>query len=297
MMRDFYDARWGRVRNGREKNIFTLERPGSQIEFAYQQKNAFIARVLAGHFGGLKRLSMLEAGCGRGTTSLYFVKLYGACCTLLDFSHPAVALAESNFRAEICPGRFVQGDVLRLPFVDEAFDAVISIGLLEHFANLEEPIREMARVTRSAGLFVSYNAPSVPLRALDRLSRIYGVLAGHVRWAYGAASTFRPKKFRKLACYLSGNSKGPPPPPSDRYRNSYSPLYYKVAAERAGLSAVEVRAVEPFVMFRPVPTAVDALLARLLMFVLQCRQRAGWSEPYTTRLDAGRGHFLWGVKA
>jgi SAM-dependent methyltransferase len=294
-MRDFYDARWERVSAHREHDIFALERPRSQIELAYQQKNGFVERLLTRHFPRPDKATLLETGCGRGTTSLFLAKRQGVACTLLDFSHPAVRLAAANFADHGCPGRFVQGDVYRLPFPDGSFDAVLSVGLLEHFREVEPPIREMARVTRPGGLFISYNAPAVPIRPLDRASLIYGVAAGRVRWVYGAARSFRPAKMKKLRDRLVG-APAPPRPPDDRYRNAYPPGHYQREAERAGLTDVQVRAVEPFPMFRPVPRVADAMLARLFGFVLTARGWAGSSEPYVTRLHAGRGHFLWGTR-
>ena len=53
----------------------------------------------------------------------------------------------NDFR--ICPARplaAAAGDVRELPFCDASFDAIYSMGTIEHFAETERAVSEMARV-------------------------------------------------------------------------------------------------------------------------------------------------------
>lgn len=48
----------------------------------------------------------------------------------------------------------VRGDILELPFEDGAFDLVICMSVLEHFEQLEKPLKELKRVLAPQGLLI-----------------------------------------------------------------------------------------------------------------------------------------------
>jgi SAM-dependent methyltransferase len=83
---------------------------------------------------------------------------------------------------EIVPARgagwYVAGDAARLPFRSGAFDLVISNHSLEHFADLEETLREIGRVTRPDGAL--YAAVPDAGTLSDRIYRWLGKGGGHV---------------------------------------------------------------------------------------------------------------------
>jgi len=70
-----------------------------------------------------------------------------------------IRLGQENLRRSALPGDALFGDALALPFADASFDVVLSGGLLEHFREPGEVIREMARVLRPAGLFYADIVP------------------------------------------------------------------------------------------------------------------------------------------
>lgn len=105
--------------------------------------------------------SALDLCCGTGDLTLALART-GAAATGLDFSEPMLAVARQRARRLIEPDaasgagpvEFQQGDALRLPFAERAFDAVtIGYGL----RNLSDPragLAEMGRVLRSGGRLV-----------------------------------------------------------------------------------------------------------------------------------------------
>jgi SAM-dependent methyltransferase len=62
--------------------------------------------------------------------------------------------AAKNLRFEKARTSLSRGDVENLPFNDEAFDTVVSIGAVEYFPNLERALEEMARVVKDKGTVV-----------------------------------------------------------------------------------------------------------------------------------------------
>ena len=76
--------------------------------------------------------SVLEIGCANGADFIRFALADGFTCHGVD-------LAKLE---RLCDFQFTQADAQKLPFKDNAFDAVVSIGVLEHI-----PVQELCRVT------------------------------------------------------------------------------------------------------------------------------------------------------
>lgn len=119
----------------------------------------------------LVRLARLRPGdraldlcCGTGDV-VFALAQTGAEVTGLDFSLAMLEVARA--RAEHAAGRvtFVQGDALRLPFADNAFDAVtISYGL-RNLADFAAGLAEMQRVAKPGGrlLVLDFGRPANPV--------------------------------------------------------------------------------------------------------------------------------------
>src|SRR6201998_2816615 len=103
---------------------------------------------------------VLDLAAGTGTSALSFTAT-GADCVACDFSLGMLRAGQSRLaqrgagRSAIGAGiGLVAGDALRLPFRDEAFDAVtISFGL-RNVAVPKQALAEMRRVTRPGGRLV-----------------------------------------------------------------------------------------------------------------------------------------------
>ena len=99
--------------------------------------------------------SVLDAGCGTGTLTLALLRTLKVPVklTALDLSASSMATAKkyvekNNPNAQSV--RFAQGNVLALPFADEAFDLVLTSGVLE-YVPLDEGLSELARVIAPGG--------------------------------------------------------------------------------------------------------------------------------------------------
>ena len=119
---------------------------------------------------------VLDLAAGTGTSALSFTAT-GADCVACDFSLGMLRAGQSRLagRKQAGAGRLglVAGDALRLPFRDEAFDAVtISFGL-RNVASPGAALAEMHRVTRPGGRLVVCEFSTITIAPLDMLYRRY----------------------------------------------------------------------------------------------------------------------------
>ena len=86
---------------------------------------------------------------------------------------------------------FIEGDALRLPFADEAFDVVTIAFGLRNFAGVEEGLRELLRILKPGGraAILEFSSPVVPgFRALFSFyfTRLLPRIGGWVSGSRGA---------------------------------------------------------------------------------------------------------------
>jgi ubiquinone/menaquinone biosynthesis C-methylase UbiE len=97
---------------------------------------------------------VLDAGCGTGTLTLALLRnlKVPVKLTALDLSASSMATARKyvDKKQSNQPVRFAQGNVLALPFADDAFDLVLTSGVLE-YVPLDEGLSELARVIAPGG--------------------------------------------------------------------------------------------------------------------------------------------------
>jgi 2-polyprenyl-3-methyl-5-hydroxy-6-metoxy-1,4-benzoquinol methylase len=172
-----FDQNWKSLKEG-ERYYFRSGTPRNQIEFAFQNH----WRVFRGILGEVSSGRVLEVGCGRGSISAFFADA-GFDTHLLDTSEKALQIARLNFELDRLKGDYICGNALELPYRNNIFDVVVSIGLLEHFSDVGRPLLEQMRVLRPGGLFLGYVVPerklsvqtlAMPINALLRARhRIY----------------------------------------------------------------------------------------------------------------------------
>jgi len=94
---------------------------------------------------------ILDAGCGTGVFTLDLLKA-GSRVIGLDLSLPMLRRAKE--KAGRRPFEVVAGDMLTLPFPEDAFDKVVSITALEFVEDGRAAIDELFRVTKRGGCVV-----------------------------------------------------------------------------------------------------------------------------------------------
>ena len=127
-----------------------------------------------------KNTKVLEAGCGWG----FFVRklsekakmVYG-----IDFENKMLKTCRN-----MCKGkkniRLIKGDVRTLPFKDKTFDLVLCFGVVEHFDESVEAIKELKRVLKKGGKLI-ISVPSA-YNITGRILRRIAILRKKVPYYY-----------------------------------------------------------------------------------------------------------------
>jgi ubiquinone/menaquinone biosynthesis C-methylase UbiE len=116
---------------------------------------------------------VLDVGCGTGQLTVRLRRELGCRVVGCDFSRGM--LGQARRRGPRQP--FVQGDAQRLPFVDGAFDALVSTEAFHWFPDPDAALAEFRRVLEpGARLLVAFVNP--PFQALSVASRLGSQLLG-----------------------------------------------------------------------------------------------------------------------
>lgn len=121
------------------------------MNFGHKSIYSNVAKVLKPQPGD----DLLEVGCGNG----YFLKKYAShvhSVAGLDLSELAIEMARKKHRDRIRTGiaQFVRGEASQLPWEDNRFSAVTSMGSFIMFPKPLESLKEMYRVLRPGGRVV-----------------------------------------------------------------------------------------------------------------------------------------------
>ena len=126
---------------------------GGAVSTRYYADNE--RRLFTDHFPALDGLRLLKTDLwdeAKNTRILAWAGRRGARAYGIDISPPTVMQARAAFderpRSIL---RSAVGDVRALPFGDDSFDAIYSMGTIEHFDETERAVEEMARVLKPGG--------------------------------------------------------------------------------------------------------------------------------------------------
>ena len=108
---------------------------------------------------------ILDAGCGTGIFTLDILS-YGSQVVGLDISLPMLMRAREKLMGY--PFQIVLGDILKLPFLQNSFDRVVSVTALEFIEDAESAVKELFRVTKRGGCVVVATLNSLSPWALRR---------------------------------------------------------------------------------------------------------------------------------
>ena len=139
------------------------------------------------------RTVVLDLGCGTGRWSKYI----GARAAFIEAIDPSVAVyAAKRFTGSMPNIRVTQASCDNIPFADESFDLVMSLGVLHHIPDTREALRAAVRKAKRGGhvlLYLYY--------ALDNRSRAFRALFRAADVVRRGVSSLPPAP-KRLVCDL-----------------------------------------------------------------------------------------------
>src|SRR5438094_6069951 len=152
---------------------------------------------------------ILDAGCGPGVMAGKLMER-GYAVWGIDFAEPMIRKAR-----ELCGSdQFGVGDVEHIPFPDNTFDVVVSLGVIEYLESDEQALREIRRVLKPGGraVIAISNGRSVVRRIDGVLFRLVSLLRPAYHWL----------KYR-----FRGNPVPPPPAPAATVPRALYQRFYR----------------------------------------------------------------------
>jgi len=131
---------------------------------------------------------LLDLGCGGGRHAFEAARR-GALVVAVDAQADEVSQVRDTIGAMVdageikdCGAGVVQGDAMRLPFGDGAFDRVIAAEVLEHIPDDSSAMAELSRVLRAGGT-MAVTVPRLGPETVNWMlsSEYHDVPGGHVR--------------------------------------------------------------------------------------------------------------------
>lgn len=153
-------------------------------------------RLFTEHFGRLDGLRILKTDLwdeAKNTRILAWASQRGAAAYGIDISPPTVLQARGAFPAGRL--RCVASDVRAIPFADESFDAIYSMGTIEHFDETEQAVAEIVRVLKVGGRAIV----GVPNRHDPFLRPLFAtILQAFGLYAYGYEKSYSRRALREM---------------------------------------------------------------------------------------------------
>lgn len=113
-----------------------------------------ITDVFDRFLGSVRPLSVLEIGGAPGQYAAYIHRRLGHAITIFDSSPVGCEKARENFSLLKMSAEVVSGDMLRPPPDLGRFDAVYSLGLIEHFEDVAGAVRAHAGFVKPGGMVI-----------------------------------------------------------------------------------------------------------------------------------------------
>lgn len=274
-----FDTSWKQ----REESSYTHWKNGkleNQVQLAFRNHWTLFSELInnESNYNGGKRV--LEVGCGRGSLSCYFSDA-GFDCTLLDLSKTVVNMAKSIFKKNNLKGKFIVGDANEIKLPDNSFDIVFSIGLLEHFEDIENPLSEQIRLLDNGGVWFGYIVPEYDNNIQVEYEWINDILKGY----QNESEDLSTKK-------------------EDIYRSDYGSERYIPVLEKLGLRKIQSSGVYSLPMishskefpFSLMPKKSELVLTEYFEKKLEEKRILTGTHPWLCDEGYGNAFLIWGVK-
>jgi ubiquinone/menaquinone biosynthesis C-methylase UbiE len=252
----------------------------NQIQLAFRNHWLLFSELIAEEkrFNGGQKV--LEVGCGRGSLSCYFSDA-GYDCTLVDLSEKVINIAKKIFKDNALRANFVVGDANSLNLPDDEFDIIYSIGLLEHFEDIEKPIKEQLRVLKKGGIWFGYIVPEYKDNIQKEYEWINNILKGYQK-----------------------NKKHKTENKEDVYRSDYGSERYIPILKESGLTNIKVSGVYPVPMishsidfpFSLMSKESENALLNKIYSMLDENEKITGKNPWLCKEGYGNAFLIWGVK-
>lgn len=256
-------------------NHWSKGAPRNQIQLAFSQHYDLFKRIINKE----GKLKVLEVGCGRGSLSSYFAE-DGHDCFLLDMSETVIGTAKEIFKTNGHQGSFHVGDANSMTFEDDKFDVIVSIGLLEHFENLENVIDEQFRVLRKDGVLINYIVPE----NLENVQKDYN-------WVNDILKSQSKKNNQKIA------------KKEDLYRSDSDSKRYIEQYKASGFQEIFSSGVYPLPMISPsidfpftlMDEESEKILIKQFNEILE-KRKENWEHPWMCEESYGQAFLVSGKK-
>ena len=151
--------------------------------------------------------TVLDLGCAGGFMAEALAQK-GAVVTGIDPAAEAIKAARTHARQSGLNVAYDVGVGERLPYADEAFDAVVCVDVLEHVEDLAQVIREIARVLTPGGVFLFDTINRNPLSRFATITVAEDILRLLPKGTHDPALFIRPSELSD-AMQQAGLSVGP----------------------------------------------------------------------------------------
>jgi ubiquinone/menaquinone biosynthesis C-methylase UbiE len=117
---------------------------------------------------------VLEVGCGNGYTLGKYAQA-GAEVYGIDVTETAVDISRKRFEYQRLKGDFIVGNAEDLPYENNFFDCICSMGVLHHVPDTEKAVSEIYRCLRPGGrlIVMVYHRDSIPYRVVMPLRGLF----------------------------------------------------------------------------------------------------------------------------
>jgi len=138
-------------------NIYANQPPNTKRDWYPKSYNNLLLEHII--FSGMTKhlpASVLEVGCGNSPWLAYIAKKTGAAVAGIDYSEAGCALARSRLAAEGVPGHIYCMDLFNADTAQTGcYDFVYSLGVVEHFTNLELTIGKLLNFIKPGGILLT----------------------------------------------------------------------------------------------------------------------------------------------